>query len=69
MIDLRNLTEDQLTLLDTALVKYEFEIKGRLRLTGISNSEREKLDKELDILFQIYDHLQSSNYKIKDKFE
>jgi len=69
MINLRNLTEDQLDILDTALVKYEFEIKGRLRLTGIPSSERDHLQNKLDILFQIYDQFLSSNYKIKDKFE
>jgi hypothetical protein len=64
MEDLRNLTEDELDILDTALVKYEFEIRDSLKLR-LPQSQKQKLEERLAITLQIYDHLQSRSYKIK----
>jgi hypothetical protein len=64
MEDLRNLTEDELDILDTALVKYEFEIRDSLKLR-LPQSQKQKLEERLAITLQIYHHLQSRSYKIK----
>jgi len=66
MVNLRYFTEDQLLLLDRILVKYECEIKDRLSLHNLPISDRERLLKEFDLLIQISDHLQLSEYKIKE---
>jgi len=66
MVNLRYFTEDQLLLLDRILVKYEYEIKDRLSLHNLPISDRERLLKEFDLLIQISDHLQLSEYKIKE---
>jgi hypothetical protein len=61
---LRDIPQDHLDLLDKALVRYEFELKHRLSLSGLPDKERQSVEKELSLLFQIYNHLQSSIYKI-----
>ena len=66
MVNLRDFTEDQLLFLDRILVKYEYEIKDRLSLQNLPISDRERLLKEFDLLIQISDHLQLSEYKIKE---
>jgi hypothetical protein len=61
---LRDVPQDHLDLLDKALVRYEFELKHKLSLSGLSDKERQSVENELSLLFQIYNHLQSSIYKI-----
>lgn len=67
MINLRYFTEDQLDILDKILVRYEYEIKDRLRYRNLPLSDKKSLLKDLALVNQISDHLHSSTYKIKEQ--
>jgi hypothetical protein len=57
MDNLSDLPQDIVDVLDKSLVRYEFEIKEKLQLHGLSDTERQSLESDLSLILQIYSHL------------